>query len=142
GLSIMATALLVGLFVENVATHVIVLLVYTAGTCFTWPALEALVSENEPPLRLQLRIGVYNLVWAGTGALAYFSGGAMIERFGLKVLFSIPLAVHVVELSLIQLLEAKANSRESTVEPPRVAPLDPAEIPLNPRPIARVKTFL
>jgi MFS family permease len=142
GLSIMAAALLVGLFVENVAAHVIVLLVYTAGTCFTWPALEALVSENEPPLRLQQRIGVYNLVWAGTGALAYFSGGAMIERFGLKVLFSVPLAVHVVELGLTQWLKPKANSRTSPVEPPRVAPVARAEIPLNPRPIARVKTFL
>ncbi|HKI70807.1 MAG TPA: MFS transporter [Verrucomicrobiae bacterium] len=142
GLSIMATALLVGLFVENVATHVIVLLVYTAGTCFTWPALEALVSENESPLRLQQRIGVYNLVWAATGALAYFSGGAMIERFGLKVLFSVPLAVHVAELGLTQWLEAKANSRASPVGSSHLAPVALAEIPLNPRPIARVKTFL
>jgi len=126
GLSIMAAALLVGLFVENVAAHVIVLLVYTSGTCFTWPALEALVSENEPPLQLQQRIGVYNLVWAGTGALAYFFGGA----------------VHVVELGLTQWLKTKANSRVSPVEPPCVAPVTRAEISLNPRPIARVKTFL
>src|SRR5437660_1905218 len=66
----------------------------------------------------------------------------MIERFGLKVLSSVPLAVHVVELGLTQWLKTKANSRVSPVEPPCVAPVTRAEISLNPRPIARVKTFL
>ncbi|PYK63253.1 MAG: hypothetical protein DME21_03455, partial [Verrucomicrobia bacterium] len=142
GLSIMAAALLVGLFVENVAAHVIVLLVYTSGTCFTWPALEALVSENEPPLQLQQRIGVYNLVWAGTGAIAYFSGGALIERFGSKVIFAVPLAVHVFEWALAHWLESQARSSALSGGSPRSGPVVLAEIPLNPRPIQRVKTFL
>jgi MFS family permease len=140
GLSVMAAAMLVGLFVESVTAHLTVLLVYTAGTCFTWPALEALVSEHETPLRLQRMIGVYNLVWAGTGAIAYFTGGALIERFGLKVLFSIPLAVHVVELGLTPWLESKARALSTGL--PRVEPMGLSEIPLNPRPIARVRTFL
>src|SRR5207247_10481374 len=133
---------LVGVFGGGVRAHGVGLLVCAAGTCVAWPALEALVSENGPPLRLQQRIGVYNLVWAGTGAFAYFSGGAMIERFGLKVLFSVPLAVHVVELGLIQWLQATANSRASPVGSSHLAPVALAEIPLTPRPIARVKPFL
>ena len=68
--------------------------------------LEALVSEREPPLPLQRMIGIYNLVWAATGAFAYFFGGAMIERFGLKILFSVPFTVHVVELALTRWLES------------------------------------
>ncbi len=142
GFPIMAGALLVGLWVENVAAHLILLWVYTAGTCFTWPALEALVSEREPPLRLQRMIGVYNLVWAGTGAIAYFSGGALIERFGSKVIFAVPLAVHVFEWALAHWLESQASSSALSGGSPRSGPVVLAEIPLNPRPIQRVKTFL
>ena len=46
------------------------------GMCFTWPALEALVSEGEPPGRLQNFLGIYNCVWALTAGIAYFTGGA------------------------------------------------------------------
>jgi MFS family permease len=140
GLSIMVAAMVAGLLVESHAAHVTVLSIYIVGTCFTWPALEALVSEREPPLRLQRIIGVYNLVWSGTGAFAYFTGGALIERFGLRVLFLIPLVVHVLELGLT--LWLKSSSRASAAGVRRVEPVVLTEIPLNPRPITRVKMFL
>jgi len=38
-------------------------------------------------------VGLYNVVWAGTGALAYFTGGAMLEKLGLKSLFYVPMAM-------------------------------------------------
>jgi len=69
----------------------VILGVATIAICFTWPNLEALVSEGEPGPRLQRYIGIYNLVWSGAGAAAFFAGGAMIERLGLRtVIFLIP----------------------------------------------------
>ncbi len=63
----------------------------TIAICFTWPNLEALVSEGEPGPRLQKYIGIYNLVWSGAGSAAFFAGGAMIEKLGLRtVIFLIP----------------------------------------------------
>lgn len=56
----------------------------TVAICFTWPNLEAIVSEGEPGHRLQRLIGIYNLVWSGAGALAYFTGGALIEAWGAR----------------------------------------------------------
>lgn len=58
------------------------MLTATVGMCYTWPNLEALVSEGEPGARLQRYIGIYNLVWSGAAAVAYFSGGALIAAFG------------------------------------------------------------
>ncbi len=54
----------------------------TISICFTWPNLEAIVSEGEPGHRLQRYLGIYNLVWSGAGALAYFVGGALVEAIG------------------------------------------------------------
>src|SRR5580658_2081727 len=34
------------------------------GMAFTWPAVEALVSEGEPPARLPGLLGVYNFIWS------------------------------------------------------------------------------
>ncbi len=67
------------------------MMVATVAICFTWPNLEALVSEGEPGPRLQRYIGIYNLIWSGTSAAAFFAGGAMIERLGAPmVIFLIP----------------------------------------------------
>ena len=67
------------------------MVVATIAICFTWPNLEALVSEGEPTALLRRYIGIYNLVWSGAGSAAFFAGGAMIEKFGLRtVIFLIP----------------------------------------------------
>jgi MFS family permease len=79
------------------------------GMCFTWPTLEALVSEGETPERLPAMIGSYNVVWAGTGALAYFSGGAMLDKFGLRNMFYVPAAIFLIQLGFTFWLEAQAR---------------------------------
>ena len=56
--------------------------VTVVGMCFTWPTLEALVSEGETRAGVQRMVGIYNMTWAGTAAVAYFSGGAMLEKLG------------------------------------------------------------
>jgi MFS family permease len=80
------------------------------GMALTWPALEALVSEGEPADRLQRNVGIYNLVWAGFGAVAYFSGGAIINAWSFKAMFLVPAAVQAVQLILTLFLERAAKS--------------------------------
>lgn len=60
----------------------ILMVVATVGICLTWANLEAIVSEGEPPALLQKSIGIYNLVWSCASAVAYFTGGALIEWLG------------------------------------------------------------
>lgn len=68
--------------VVEITIQAVLMLLATVSICFTWPNLEALVSEGEPGPRLQRLIGIYNLVWSGCGAFAYFIGGALFEWLG------------------------------------------------------------
>jgi MFS family permease len=81
------------------------------GMCLTWPAMEALVSEGELPARLQGVVGFYNVVWAGAGAFAFFTGGAMQHRLGWSGMFYVPAGILAVELGLITWLEAKVRGQ-------------------------------
>ena len=66
--------------------HIAVMLVAVVGMCFM-VNLEALISEGETPAGLQHMVGIYNIVWAGTGAVAYFIGGAMLIDWASKVFY-------------------------------------------------------
>jgi len=90
GFFIMAVVLAVGSAIQSIFGHVAAMIVCTVGMCFTWPPLEAMVSEGEPPIRLQRMVGIYNIVWATGGAFAYFTGGAMLEKLGLRSYFMVP----------------------------------------------------
>src|SRR5882762_5660781 len=110
GFAIMMVALLVGAQVESPGAHIAVMIVTVIGMCFTWPTMEALVSEGETPAGLQHIIGIYNIVWAGTGALAYFIGGAMLDKMGIKRLFYVPVAVFLAQLGFTFWLQARAKA--------------------------------
>jgi predicted MFS family arabinose efflux permease len=159
GFAVMLGALAVGTLLGSAAGQVMVMVVVTIGICFTWPCLEALVSEGETPARLQPIIGLYNVVWAGLGAVAYFAGGAMLEKLGLNSLFYVPIAILVVQLALTIWLEREAKSFQANPPPAlpvegsgssRVAAVFPSSEgsgvgpspQLNPRPIARARAFL
>src|SRR5437762_5489835 len=105
GFFTMAVALAAGSRMEAVAGHLAVMAVCTVGMCFTGPALEAMVSEGGPAWRLQRGVGIYNLVWAGGGALAYFTGGAMLEKIGLQSMFLVPSVLMATQLALAVWLE-------------------------------------
>jgi MFS family permease len=79
------------------------------GMCLTWPAMEALVSEGEPPARLQGLVGFYNFVWAAIAGFAYFTGGAMLQKWGLQSLFYVPTGILALELGLATWLEEKVR---------------------------------
>ena len=100
GFAVMFAGLLVGSQVSSAAAQIAVMLVTVVGMCFTWPMLEALVSENESRAGLQSMVGVYNVVWAATGALSYFVGGAMLEKLGIRSLFYVPMVLLVTQFCL------------------------------------------
>src|SRR5206468_2193773 len=117
------------LFVESDVGHIVVMMATTVGMCFTWPTLEALVSEGETYAGLQRSVGIYNVVWAATGALAYFSGGAMLDKLGLNSMFYVPIAIQLAQLALTLWLERETKR---TPRPPPVA----SDAASRPRPAA------
>jgi predicted MFS family arabinose efflux permease len=112
GFATMMVALLCGTRVQTISGQVVVMIIWTLGVCFTWPSLEALVTEGGPVRHLPRRIGIYNLVWAGAGALTYFAGGALFERLGEKSLFLLPAAIIGLELLLLGWLAKHRNTRD------------------------------
>ncbi|HLH55755.1 MAG TPA: MFS transporter [Verrucomicrobiae bacterium] len=108
GYAIMVVALSFGLLSGSAAGRIWAMTLNVVGMSFTWPTLEALVSEGEPRSGLQHMVGVYNVVWAATAALANFSGGAMLQKLGLTSLFCIPISIHLTQLCLTLWLESKA----------------------------------
>jgi MFS family permease len=87
-------------------------MVGSLGMCLTWPALEALVSEGEPPARLQGLIGAYNVVWAVTAGFAYFTGGALQLKWGWTIsLCYVPAGLLILELALAAWLRRKVRQQ-------------------------------
>jgi predicted MFS family arabinose efflux permease len=120
GQSIMILALSLGLAAQSASAHVSVMVLTVVGMSFTWPTLEALISEGESRAGLQHMVGIYNLVWASTAALANFSGGAMLQKLGFASLFYVPIAVNLSQLGLTLWLERKANAGLMAGAPSRV----------------------
>jgi MFS family permease len=100
GFGLMAASLIAGSFLSSPLLLGAVMVFWTLGMCFTWPTLEALISEKEAAARLPKRLGVYNVVWSGASAFAYFCGGSVVEHFGWKIIFWLPIALHVIQLLL------------------------------------------
>ena len=154
GFGVMAGALGVGSQLQSAPGEIVVMVTVIAGMCLTWPTLEALVSEGEPRAGLQQMIGRYNAIWAGTGALAYFTGGAMLERLGPRSLFYVPMGLLITEFALTFWLADQARrSRSGSGElgsgqsrldgtgiPVVAATACPAEI--HPHSVARARSFL
>ena len=97
----MAVSLGISAFLSGVPALMFAMCVWTLGMCFTWPNLEALVCDHEKPARLPKLIGVYNVVWSGGAAIAYFSGGAIAEAIGWSSIFWIPALIHALQTVLV-----------------------------------------
>ncbi len=105
GFTIMGAALLAGSQLNTVQGQFLAVILWTIGMCFTWPTLEALTCENEPPRRLQKFLGIYNMIWALGSGLANFMGGAMLEKLGKSSIFLVPAALHILQIALVLYLE-------------------------------------
>lgn len=140
GFGLMALSLASGLWVSAATAQILLMLTTVLGMTFTWPTLEALISENESRASLQRFVGLYNVIWAGTGALAYFIGGAMLEKLSMRSLFLVPLACLLAQLALTFWLERTAKNTPHTPADTTMEVSDgPPEIPHAP---AEAKMFL
>jgi MFS family permease len=101
GSAVMFVCLVTSAFLTTVPGLLIAMCIWTFGMCFTWPNLEALIADKQNPAKLPGLLGIYNVVWSGFNALAYFSGGAVAEAFGWRSIFWIPAAILVVQLALV-----------------------------------------
>src|SRR6266581_8940209 len=140
GFAVMLLGLGAGTHIGSARGQIGVMAVMVLGMCFAWPPLEALVSENEPPPGVQTMVGIYNVVWAGTGALAYFSGGAMLEKLSMKSLFYVPIGVQLFQLGLTIWLERHAGAGnqhpgQPAIQDARRSSVKMNTVKLNPRPI-------
>jgi len=134
GFVIMMSALAVGGQLHTASGHILVMTVTVVGLCFTWPTLEALVSEGEEPGGLPRMVGIYNVIWAFTAAAAYFTGGAMFEKLGPKSLFYIPATILLAQLGLTLWLESQAKAGQVPRLPSEPGAPHPPLKPANSRP--------
>lgn len=142
GYIIMAVALAAGwllhLYWSVALAQIAVSIVVTLGMCFIWPTLEAFVSDGETAEGLPRVVGIYNIVWAGTAAFAYFIGGTLIHIFrGYEVVFVLPLVVVIAMLALTFWLQGHADEMAREALEAKAAPQPPHQ-PASPH----AKTFL
>lgn len=131
GFTIMAVSLAAAWMLPSVVGQIVAASFLIFGLCFIWPTLEALVSDGEPAERLPHAIGIYNVVWAVTAAVAFFIGGTLIESFGYKIIFALPLALVLFQLGLTFWLQRHAaelarDALDQTVAEPEPKPHQPA----------------
>ena len=87
-----------------------------------WPPLESLISEGCDPHTLSRRIGIYNLVWSGTGAATVAVAGTLLAHWQSGV-FLVPLAVLLIALAFLAFGLKGAPTQPATEVPPaHVAP--------------------
>ena len=108
GFAGLAVLMVAGGLLNSAAGIVVVVVGYAIVLLFTWPALEALVSENETQAGVQHMVGIYNCTWAGASALAYFTGGTLYDWLGRGAVFWLPAAIFVCEFILVFWLSRQA----------------------------------
>jgi predicted MFS family arabinose efflux permease len=138
GFAVMILMLAIGSQLNFATGLILTTVILTFGMCFLWPTIEALVSEGEDAKNLPRAVGTYNVVWAVTNALALFSGGMLVETFGFKTIFYLPLAILSLQLILVFWLEKHVNEKAhaNTIPVPALPP-----DPNRPSP-AKTKAFL
>jgi predicted MFS family arabinose efflux permease len=101
GLFGMIMALAAGACSASLPVQLAVLVVWTASQFMVWPALEALVTENESGAARAHLVGVYSVVWAACSALSYFFGGGLFERLGSGSIFWLPPGLHLSQVIIL-----------------------------------------
>jgi MFS family permease len=132
GFGVMISALLAGAFQATAFGVKTVLVVWSAGMCFTWPTLESMTSQGESRQGLQRMVGIYNLVWAGCSALAFFLGGTLLHQFGMRSLFWIPIGIHFLQIVMLEWLHRQtppASAAAGQRVESALSPSQPAHVP-------------
>ena len=100
GFVALVATMVAGGLATTTAMHLVVMVVYSVSLLFIWPALEALTTAHEAPARIPHMVGVYNCVWSGALALAYFAGGGLYDWLGAGAVFWLPAGLFAVALLL------------------------------------------
>lgn len=122
-------ALVLGMVLTAATVQIMVFCAWNAAICLVWPSLETLISERSGE-SLPKMVGIYNVTWAGGGAVGYFTAGILIEKLGMSSLFWLPLGLIVLELALVPFaarLRSRENDRREHEEPVTSA-VHPADI--------------
>lgn len=112
GACIVILSLAAGLVYTTPMAEVMVYCLWTVGICLIWPALETLISERAG-VSLPKMVGIYNVTWATGSAIAYFTAGIFIEKFGMLSLFWIPLGLTAIELALLPLAANRLKKEDA-----------------------------
>ena len=129
----LAFLMVAGAFLPVVAAQIIVLAFFGAGLTLIWPALETLVSERETQPGVQKMVGIYNCIWSGAAAFAYFTGGKLYDELGAGAVFWLPAGIFLGQFLLVRWLEKHYESvLAATPEPPRKIHEAPASFAWNP----------
>jgi MFS family permease len=98
----------------------ILLSVYMLIISMNWPMLESIVASDCGARELSRRIGIYNLVWSGSGAIAVAFAGVIIER-ATRGLFLLPLLAHVAA-AISMILFRRSESAATSDQPAHLHP--------------------
>ena len=105
GFGLMAVSYLIASQLQSASGQIISAAAVSLGMCFTWPVLEALITEGETPEHIPHAVGIYNITWAWTNAGALFIGGTIIEKFGYASIYWLPFGIVLLQLALTFRLE-------------------------------------
>jgi MFS family permease len=119
GSVVMMASLAFSAVLPTVAGLLIGMIAWTFGMCLTWANLEALASDHQDPARLPATIGIYNVIWSGGGAVAFFAGGSVAEALGWKSIFWLPVLIHLIQLGVV--LKLKPSWEKICAAPVRVS---------------------
>lgn len=135
GLALATTALALGATTREFTPALAVLIIATLGFCLIFPAIEAALALGESGANIQRLIGLYNIVWSATGAVAYFLGGTVLEKLGPHALFWAPALILALGLG-ISVLARQAPDTPVQYQPPN-KPTGPRQDG-DPPPTARI----
>lgn len=111
---------------DSVWGQILAVAVYSVVLLFTWPALESLATERENQAGMLKMVGIYNCTWAGSAALAYFSGGKLYDALGRVAIFWLPAVMFLAQFLLtLWLGKLHAPVLAAAPKPPAEAPHPP-----------------
>ena len=116
GYAILALAIGCAVFASTLSLQLALMLIAYSGAAFTWPALEALACEGQSRRGVQRNLGIYNLVWGGLGAVANFSGGAIVEAGTFNALFAVSAILSAMQFLSVLALERAQRSRNFSIK--------------------------
>jgi predicted MFS family arabinose efflux permease len=125
-----------GLFADSAMLKVLCIGVWTFFMTFTWPALQALLSQGESDETLPGVLGAYNCIWACVSACSLFAGGALYQYLGAASLYWLPALIHAAQFFFTGWLAKQPGMNEGRLPAAPAPPHEPEAVsatqPLSP----------